>query len=133
MHAGDRMRLELVPVIAAVVVALLGLGLLADAALPEEFYVTHERRRRRRTERDRGGEALIGAGVLALATALGLGDRWRYGTVAILVGVVLLAAGTVLNRRYLRELLAFRGPSRRSDATTGATTEESATDRPRIR
>ena len=127
------MRLELVPVVAAVLIALLGLGLLADAALPEEFYVTHERRRRRRTERDRRGEALIGAGVLALATALGLGDRWRYGTVAILVGVVLLVAGTLLNRRYLRELLAFRGAARRAGAEAPPDTEEPATVRPRIR
>ena len=127
------MRLELVPVVAAVVIALLGLGLLADAVLPEEFYVTHDRRRRQRTERHRGGEGSIGAGVLALATALGVGDRWRYGTVAILVGVVLLVGGTVLNRRYLGELLAFRGAARRAGPETPPDTDESATARPRIR
>ena len=126
------MLLELVPLAAAGLVALMGLGLLADAALPETFYVTHDRRRRQRTERHRVGEGLIGAGVLALAAALGLGDRWRYGTVAILVGVALLAIGTALNRRYLRELLAFRGPSRRAGPQP-PDTDESATPRTRIR
>jgi peptidoglycan/LPS O-acetylase OafA/YrhL len=109
------MRIELIPLIIAAVVALVGLGLLADAWLPEDYYVTHERRRRRRTERHRGGEALVGAGVLALAAALAGRDSWRYGTVAILVGVLLLAVGAALNWRYLRELLAFRGPARRAE------------------
>ena len=125
------MRIELVPLIVAAVVALVGLGLLADAWLPEDYYVTHERRRRRRTERHRGGEALVGAGVLALAGALVGRDSWRYGTVAIIVGVLLLAAGAVLNWRYLRELLAFRGPARRADPPPAPVAADDAAPRSR--
>jgi drug/metabolite transporter (DMT)-like permease len=109
------MRIEIVPFILAALFGLIGLGLIADAWLPEEYYVTHERRRRRRTERHRVGEVLVGAGILALAAALAGRDSWRYGTVAMIAGAVLLAAGAVLNRRYLRELFAFRGASRRAE------------------
>jgi hypothetical protein len=126
------MRIELIPLIVAAVVALVGLGLLADAWLPEDFYVTHERRRRRRAERHRVGEGLVGGGVLALAGALAGRDIWRYGTVAVLVGVVLVVAGAVLNWRYLRELLAFRGPARRAEPVAPST-EESGQPRRRIR
>jgi hypothetical protein len=122
------MRIELIPLILAGLVALVGLGLLADAWLPEDYYVTHERRRRRRTERHRGGEALVGGGVLALAGR----DSWRYGTVAILAGVFLLTVGAGLNWRYLRELLAFRGPSRRAEPAA-AEAEDARSGRTRIR
>jgi hypothetical protein len=76
---------------------------------------SRERRRRNRAERHRGGEALVGLGILAIAAALIGRDTWRYGTVAILLGVVLLAAGGWLNRAYLGELFAFRGPARRGE------------------
>jgi uncharacterized protein (DUF2062 family) len=109
------MRIELVPLIVAAVIGLVALGLIADAWLPEEYYVTHERRRRRRTERHRVGEVLVGVGLLALAAALAGGDAWRYGTVAMIAGAVLLAVGAALNHRYLRELFSFRGASRRAD------------------
>lgn len=109
------MRIELLPLIFAGLVALVGLGLLADAWLPEDYYVTHERRRRRRTERHRGGEGLVGGGALALAAALAGRDSWRYSTVAVLVGVCLLTVGAGLNWRYLGELLSFRGPARRAE------------------
>ena len=126
------MRIELLPLIFAGLVALVGLGLLADAWLPEDYYVTHERRRRRRTERHRGGEALVGGGVLALAAALAGRDSWRYATVAILAGVLLLTLGAGLNWRYLRELLAFRGPSRRAEPAA-AEPDDAGSGRTRIR
>ena len=127
------MRIELLPLILAAVVALVGLGLLADAWLPEDYYVTHERRRRRRTERHRIGEALVGGGVLALAAALAGRDSWRYSTVAIIVGVLLLTVGAGLNWRYLRELLAFRGPTRRADGATAEPEDSSPAPPRRIR
>ena len=127
------MRIEVVPLVLAALFGLVAVGLIADAWLPDDFYVTHERRRRRRTERHRGGEVLVGVGILALAAALAGRDSWRYGTVAVIVGALLLAAGAVLNRRYLRELLAFRGPARRAEPP--APPDDSATPpgRPRIR
>ena len=133
MHGGGPMRIEWLPFIIAAVVALFGLGLLADAWLPEDYYVTHERRRRQRTERHRGGEALVGAGVLAVAGALAGRDSWRYGTVAIIVGVLLVLVGAGLNWRYLRELLSFRGASRRADPPPPPVTEEPAPGSRRIR
>jgi len=127
------MRIELLPLIFAVVVALVGLGLLADAWLPEDYYVTHERRRRRRTERHRVGEALVGGAALGLAAALAGRDSWRYSTVAIMVGVPLLTVGAGLNWRYLRELLAFRGPARRADGPTAEPDDPRPTPPRRIR
>ena len=109
------MRLELIPVILGLVVALVGVGLLADAWLADGALVPRERRRRVRAERHRGGEAVVGVGTLCMAAALIGRDSWRFGNLAVLTGAVLLLAGAYLNRRYLREVLTFRGPARRSD------------------
>ena len=127
------MRIELLPLIVAAVVALVGLGLLADAWLPEDYYVTRERRRRRRTERHRVGEALVGGGMLALAAALAGRDSWRYGTVAVIAGVLLLTVGAGLNWRYLRELLAFRGPTRRAELPPAEAEERNPAPHGRVR
>jgi hypothetical protein len=107
------MTLELVPLVLAVFVALVGLGLVADGWLSDSTPRIEERRRRQRAERDRVGETLIGVGMLALAAALAGRDVWRWGTVAVLAGVVLLLAGTVRNRAYLAERLLHRGKTRR--------------------
>jgi len=109
------MRLEQVPLFIGVIVAILGLGLVLDAQLPEGFSQSRERRRRARTERHRPGETLLGLGVIGMAAALIGSDSWRFGTVAVLAGVVLLGSGAWLNRAYLRELFLFRGPSRRGE------------------
>ena len=50
-----------------------------------------------------------------MAAALIGRDTWRFGTVAVLVGVVLLAVGAWLNREYLREVFVFRGAARRGE------------------
>lgn len=109
------MRLEQVPLFIGVIVAILGLGLVLDAQLPEGFSQSRERRRRERTERNRPGETLMGLGVMAMAAALIGSDEWRFGTVAVLAGVVLLGTGAWLNRDYLREIFLFRGASRRGE------------------
>jgi hypothetical protein len=109
------MRLEQVPLFIGVIVAILGLGLVLDAQLPEGFSHSRERRRRERTERNRPGETLMGLGVMAMAAALIGSDEWRFGTLAVLAGVVLLGTGAWLNRDYLRELFLFRGASRRGE------------------
>ena len=112
------MRLEQIPLFLGVAVAILGLGLVLDAQLPEGITQTRERRRRERTERHRGGQTLVGVGVMAVAAALIGRDTWRFGTVAVLAGVVLLATGGWLNRAYLREVFLFRGPARRGEKRT---------------
>jgi hypothetical protein len=109
------MRLEQIPLFIGVIVAILGLGLVLDAQLPEGFSQSRERRRRERAERDRPGETLVGLGVIAVAAALIGRDQWRFGTVSVLAGVILLALGAWLNRDYLRELLLFRGAARRGE------------------
>ena len=112
------MRLEQIPLFFGVIVAILGLGLVLDAQLPEGFSPSRERRRRERTERHRGGQTLIGVGIIAIAAALIGSDAWRFGTVVVLAGVVLLGVGGWLNRDYLREAMVFRGAARRGEKRT---------------
>ena len=109
------MRLEQIPLFIGVAVAILGLGLVLDAQLPEGFSPSRERRRRERTERHRGGETLVGLGIIAMAAALIGRDTWRFGTVSVMIGVGMLALGAWLNREYLRENVLFRGAARRGE------------------
>lgn len=109
------MRLETIPLVLGVVVALLGIFLLADAWLPDDVFVAVERRRRVRTERSRAGEAFLGLGVLCMAGSLLGRDHWRFAPTAVVAGAVLMLIGIVLNGRFLREVLTFRGAARRGD------------------
>ena len=129
------MRLEHLPILIGLLVGLVGAGLIGDAWLGDSVAVLRERRRRVRTEPHKGGEALVGAGVLCLGAALVGRDGWRFGTVAILLGAVLVVAGAILNRKYLTELLTFRGAARRTEAgtTAPAAPDPAATKRLRIR
>jgi hypothetical protein len=122
-------RFETIPLILGILVALVGLGLLADAWLPEELPRFRERRRRPRTERHLGGEAAIGVGVLCMAAALIGRDTWAYGTVAIIAGTLMLALGAWLNRRYLRDKLVNRGELRREE---GLPTRSHEKDAPQV-
>ena len=110
------MRLELLPLIVGALVALVGLALVVDGWLPDRAPQLPERRRRPRAERDRPGEMLIGAGAIALAAALVGRDAWRWGTVAVLVGMALVAVGALRNRRFLHEAMTHRGAARRGRA-----------------
>lgn len=107
------MRVETIPLILGALVALVGFGLLADAWLPEHVLYRSERRRSARAERHLGGEAAIGLGVLCMAAALFGRDTWRYSTVSVIAGMVLLLWGAWLNRGYFRERLTNRGELRR--------------------
>lgn len=122
------MRLEQLPLFIGVIVAILGLGLVLDAQLPEGFSQSRERRRRERTERNRPGETLMGLGVIAMAAALIGRDEWRFGTLAVLAGVVFLGTGAWLNRDYLREFFVFRGASRRGEKRSGPRSGPTRTD-----
>ena len=110
------MRVETIPLIIGVIVALIGLAILADAWLPEEMTFRSERRRHERTERSIGGEACIGLAILCLAAALIGRDTWRYSTVAVMAGTLLFVIGAVLNRRFLRDRIVNRGALRRGGA-----------------
>jgi hypothetical protein len=128
-------RVETIPLILGVLIALIGLGLLADAWLPQDMTDFRERRRSERTERHLGGEAAIGIGVLCMAAALIGRDTWNYGTVAVISGTLLLLIGAWLNRRYLRERIVNRGALRRDKPGRTHSHEKDAPPpgRPRIR
>jgi hypothetical protein len=106
-------RIEMIPLVFGVIVALIGLAILADAWLPEELPFRTERRRRARTERSLGGEALIGIGVLCMAAAIIGRDTWDYSIVAVIAGTVLFVIGAFMNRRYLKDRITNRGALRR--------------------
>ena len=112
------MRVETIPVILGVLVALVGIGIVADAWLPEHALRRRERRRSARAERHLVGEAAIGLGMLCMAGALIGRDTWRYGTVAVIAGTVLFVVGAWLNRRYFKERITNRGALRRGAPET---------------
>jgi hypothetical protein len=111
-------RVETIPLILGVLVALVGIGLIADAWLPERVFNRGERRRKARAERHLVGEAAIGIGMLCMAAALVGRDTWSYGTVAVIVGTLLFLAGAWLNREYLKERITNRGALRRGAPKT---------------
>jgi hypothetical protein len=114
------MPIEVIPLIAAAVVALIGLGLVFDAWTPDEIIVRNERRRRPRIERSRGGEALIGLGVLCTAAAFAGRDTWKYSVVAVIAGTALLLLGAFGNRHYLAAVVSNRGALRRRNLANEA-------------
>jgi hypothetical protein len=109
------MPIELVPLIVGVIVGLLGLGLVFDAWTPDDIVIKRERRRAPRIERSRGGEAMVGLGVLCMAAAFIGRDTWVYSVLTVIAGAVLLLFGTIANRKYLREMIGNRGKLRRRD------------------
>jgi hypothetical protein len=48
-----------------------------------------------------------------MAAALIGRDTWRWDTICVLAGSVLLILGAIMNRKYLKEVLLFRGAARR--------------------
>lgn len=107
------MTLEVIPLVVGGLVLLVGLALVVDGWAADGEPRAVERRRRARAERSRGGEVAVGVGLLLVGAALVGGDQWRWATVVVLAGAVLLFLGVVLNGRYLRERLTFRGAARR--------------------
>jgi peptidoglycan/LPS O-acetylase OafA/YrhL len=110
------LRAETIPLIFGVLVGLMGVGLILDSQLPDYTVVRRERRRRRRIERSRGGEVLLGLAMLAFAAALIGRDTWRYRILAVIIGVVCLIFGTIANRAFIRESIVNRGALRRDPA-----------------
>ena len=108
------MKLEQLPILLGIIVLLIALAIGYDSMSPEERRPFRERRRRKRADLNRGGELLVAMGTASMAASLIGRDSWRWGTVAVFVGVALLLAGGLLNRPFLKELLFFRGASRRA-------------------
>lgn len=126
------MRIETLPLILGILIALLGIGIIFDAWTPDATTVSPDRRRRPRVERHRNGEALIGFGVLALAAAFIGRDTWRYSVLVVLIGAGFLLIGTILNRQYVRELFVNRGPLRRRDPVSPDATPTGVADASRV-
>jgi hypothetical protein len=107
-------KLEQFPILLGIIVLLIALAIGYDSMSPEERRPFKERRRRKRADLNRGGELLVAMGTASMAAALIGRDSWRWGTIAVFIGVALLVSGAALNRPFLRELLLFRGAARRA-------------------
>jgi hypothetical protein len=125
-------RIETLPLILGILVALLGIGIVADAWTPDTTSNSRERRRSPRIERHRSGEALIGLGVLALGAAFIGRDSWRYSVLVVIIGAVFLLVGALLNGRYVRELFVNRGPLRRREGMVSSESLPTASTREAI-
>jgi hypothetical protein len=109
------MRIEQLPLLLGVLVALGGLTILLDAWQAGGVAPLRERRRRTRAVPNKGGQTLVAFGTMCMAAALLGRDTWRWGTISVLAGSALLVIGAILNRTYLREVLLFRGAARRGE------------------
>ncbi len=107
------MRVEGIPIIFGALVILIGGTVAADAWGNPERGPMRERRRRIRASIDHRGEQLVGIGTLLLGVALVGRDAWRFGTLTVLLGTVLIVWGGVRNRDYIKEIVLFRGAARR--------------------
>jgi cell division protein FtsW (lipid II flippase) len=126
------MRLEYVPVVFGVLVLLIAGGIIYDAATAKQMRPYRERRRRTRAILDRPGEFIVGFGTICLGAALMAPEDWRWTTITVLAGVVLIVIGAILNRVYLREMLLFRGASRRTPGGKGPPNQPKENE-PRLR
>ena len=111
------MKLEQLPILLGVLVALIGLTIALDAWQAGGVALMRERRRRTRAAPHKAGQTLVALGTLCMAAALMGRDTWRWGTVSVLAGSSLLIIGAIMNRKYLREALLFRGAARRGIGT----------------
>jgi hypothetical protein len=114
------MRLEQLPILLGVLVALVGLTILLDAWQAGGVAPLRERRRRTRATPHKAGQTFVALGTLCMAAALIGRDTWRWGTISVLAGAVLLVLGVILNRLYLKEVLLFRGAARRGTGDTNS-------------
>lgn len=123
------MRLEYIPIVFSGLFFLVAAFVFYDAVGPEAPRPFRERRRRQRAELNVPGEIMVAFGIACLAGALAGGEAWRWTTVAVMAGTVLILIGAVLNRNYLREMLLFRGASRRTEEHESPPTAHKDDDR----
>jgi hypothetical protein len=109
------MTLEQVPILVGVLVALIGLTILLDAWQAGGVAPLRERRRCARATPHKAGQTLVAFGTFCMAAALIGRDTWRWGTISVLAGTALLIIGAIMNRKYLKEVLLFRGAARRGE------------------
>lgn len=107
------MRIELLPLFLGILVALTGGVMILDGTGDPERGPMRERRRRIRASIDRRGEVMVGIGTFLLGIALVGRDSWRFGTLSVLVGTLLVIWGAIRNRHYFADFFFFRGAARR--------------------
>lgn len=118
------MRLEQFPIVLGIVVVLIGLTMALDAWQAGGIAPFRERRRRTRAVPHKTGQTFVAVGTICLGIALIGRDTWRYTTVTVLLGVVLLVTGAIMNRAYLKEVLFFRGAARRGQGSDNTRVEK---------
>jgi len=114
------MKLEQLPILLGILVALIGLTILLDAWQAGGVAPLRERRRRTRAVPHKAGQTLVAVGTLCMAAALMGRDTWRWATISVLAGSALLIIGAIMNRQYLKEVLLFRGAARRGQGDTNS-------------
>lgn len=127
------MKLEQLPILLGVLVALIGLTIALDAWQTGGVAPMRERRRRARTLPHKAGQTLVALGTLCMAAALIGRDTWRWGTISVLAGSSLLIIGAIMNRAYLKEVLLFRGAARRGIGDQNSRLNQTRTKPNRIR
>src|SRR3954466_13634253 len=127
------MKAEQLPILIGVLVALFGLTILLDAWQAGGVAPLRERRRRTRAVPHKAGQTLVALGTLCMAAALIGRDTWRWGTISVLAGSALLIVGAVMNRRYLKEVLFFRGAARRGEGEKNSRLNQTPSKGTRIR
>ena len=130
---GVGMRLEQLPIVLGIIVALIGLTMALDAWQAGGIAPFRERRRRTRAVPHKLGQTLVAVGTICLGIALIGRDTWKYTTVTVLIGVVLLVVGAIMNRVYLKEVLLFRGAARRGVGDDNSRLKKEPPGKSRIR
>ena len=73
------MRLEQLPIIIGVLIAIMGIAIALDAWQAGGVGPLRERRRRTRAVPHKAGQTLVALGTLCMAAALMGRDTWRWG------------------------------------------------------
>ena len=127
------MKLEQLPILLGLLMAIAGLTILLDAWQAGGVSPLRERRRRTRTVPHKAGQSLVALGTLCMGAALIGRDTWRWGTISVLAGILLLLIGAIMNRVYLKEILLFRGAARRGDGEKNSRLNQTPPKGTRIR
>jgi uncharacterized membrane protein YraQ (UPF0718 family) len=109
------MTLEQIPLIIGAIISLIGIAICFDSYFPRLIPAFRERRRRTRAELNQKGEFLLGIGAICMGAAVMGRDTWKFTTVSVIAGALLVIIGGILNRAYVMEMLFFRGASRRKN------------------
>src|SRR5258706_12764802 len=98
-----KMKLEQLPLLLGILVALGGLSILLDAWQAGGVAPPREPRRRARAVAHKAGQSLVALGTLCKAPAPMGRDTWRGGAISRLARILLLLIGAFMNPP------AFRG------------------------